>query len=82
MRTTLTLEDDVAARVQRLLDARDTTLKALVNEALRRGLDVMERPAEASEPYTLSPRHLGRPRFEGVESVADLLALSEGEGFR
>lgn len=81
MRTTLTLEDDVAARLQRLLEARDTTLKALVNEALRRGLDVLEHPAEPPAPYSLTPRHLGQSRFAGVESVAELLALGEGEAF-
>jgi len=82
MRTTLTLEDDVAARVQRLLETHGTTLKALVNEALRRGLDVLEHPPEPPAPYSLTPRSLGRPRVAGMEGVAELLALAEGEAFR
>ena len=39
MRTTLTLDDDVAAILERLRKCRDATLKNLVNEALRRVLE-------------------------------------------
>ena len=38
MRTTLTLDDDVAAALERLRRARDASLKDVVNEVLRRGL--------------------------------------------
>jgi hypothetical protein len=41
MRTTLTLDPDVAARIERLRKSRDIALKDVVNEALRRGLDEM-----------------------------------------
>jgi ribbon-helix-helix CopG family protein len=43
MRTTLTLDDDVAAILERLRKSRDASLKDLVNEALRRGLKDMTR---------------------------------------
>jgi len=38
MRTTLTLEDDVAALLLRLRERRKASLKTVVNEALREGL--------------------------------------------
>jgi Arc/MetJ family transcription regulator len=38
MRTTLTIDDDVAAAFNRLRRADDKSLKELVNEALRRGI--------------------------------------------
>jgi hypothetical protein len=38
MRTTLTLEGDVAVQIERLRRARDVSLKDIVNDALRRGL--------------------------------------------
>ena len=41
MRTTLTIDDDVAVRLQRLRNERGDSLKAVVNEALRRGLEQM-----------------------------------------
>ncbi|MDX2236038.1 MAG: hypothetical protein NW203_00600 [Hyphomonadaceae bacterium] len=45
MRTTLTLDDDVAIQIERLRKERDMALKDVVNEALRRGLmDLAKRP--------------------------------------
>jgi hypothetical protein len=37
MRTTLTLDDDVAVALERLRRAGDASLKDIVNDALRRG---------------------------------------------
>ena len=39
MRTTLTLDDDVAVQLERLRKARHANLKDLVNEALRLAAD-------------------------------------------
>jgi hypothetical protein len=41
MRTTLTLDDDVAAALERLRKTCNASLKDLVNEALRRGFKEM-----------------------------------------
>jgi hypothetical protein len=47
MRTTLTLEPDVAAQVERLRRERDIALKDVINEALRRGLmDMSKKPTK------------------------------------
>ena len=43
MRTTLTIDDDVAIALQRVRERDALTLKDAVNEALRRGLRVMDR---------------------------------------
>lgn len=43
MRTTLTLDDDVAVQVGRLRRERDASLKDVVNESLRRGLEEMQK---------------------------------------
>jgi predicted nucleic acid-binding protein len=42
MRPTLSLDDDVAAAVERLRRTRRQSLKAIVNEALREGLKRMQ----------------------------------------
>ena len=48
MRTTLTLDDDVAAALERLRRARDASLKDVVNEVLRGGLsELAARPPRA-----------------------------------
>ena len=47
MRTTLTLDPDVADRLQREVRRTGTSFKAAVNEALRRGLDLAGRQPRA-----------------------------------
>ena len=49
MRTTLTIDEDVAAMLEQLRRDRKTSLKALINEALRCGLLEIECCAETTE---------------------------------
>jgi hypothetical protein len=46
MRTTLSLDDDVAVLLEQMRKARDTTFKRVVNDALREGLARLSSPAE------------------------------------
>jgi len=48
MRTTLTLDDDLAETLARMARRDDRSFKDVVNETLRRGLLTGERPAEVS----------------------------------
>lgn len=81
MRTTLSLDDDVAARIEHLRHTLQKPLKELVNEALRRGLVGMHEP-RSSVPYRTQPVDLGRCRLPNVDDVASALAAGEGEGYR
>jgi hypothetical protein len=79
MRTTLTLDDDVAAALERVRRQRDVGLKELVNEALRRGLkDMSGRPKRRELVRTRSVA-LGRLRIAGIDNVAEALTIAEGE---
>lgn len=83
MRTTLTLDDDVAARIARLQATRKASLKEIVNEALRRGLERMDAPAGRRRPYVTRPADLGRFLVPGgLDDVGEALALAEGDAFR
>lgn len=82
MRTTLTLDDDVAVRLERLREERDATLKAIVNEALRRGLARMEAPPEDRERYRIRPYSPGECLVPSLDDVAGVLAAAEGDDFR
>jgi hypothetical protein len=83
MRTTLTLEKDVAARLERLRRSRKSTFKQIVNEALREGLRVMSAPAPASgKPYVTPAVSLGGCRLPNLDNIADVLAIAEGEDYR
>ena len=53
MRTTLTLEPDVALKLQRKMAAKKLTLKAAVNQALRIGLAAEDAPAR--KPFKVEP---------------------------
>jgi hypothetical protein len=59
MRTTLTIDDDNAVRLERLRKERDASLKDVVNDAIRRGLDALDAPAKAREPFKIPVLDLG-----------------------
>jgi len=82
MRTTLTLDDDVAATLGRVRDKGGFTLKEAVNEALRRGLREMEEGTPQRQAYSISPISLGGCLIGSLDDVAEALAVAEGEDFR
>ena len=57
MRTTLTLEPDVATRLAAEATRSDRAFKVVVNEALRRGLGLSSQ-ADARQPYAVTPLKL------------------------
>ena len=81
MRTTLTLDDDVAAALERLRRQRRAGLKDLVNEVLRRGLRDIEAPQPPSAGFRTRSVALGRLKIVGIDNIAEALANAEGEGF-
>jgi len=82
MRTTLTLDDDVAAALERLRKSRDASLKQLVNEALRRGLEEMRSRPKRREPMQTRSVALGRVRVSSIDDIGEALAIAEGETFK
>ena len=81
MRTTLTLDEDVAI-LERLRKSRNASLKDLVNEALRQGLQRMTVPSAPRPPFQTRAVALGRCRLGGIDNITDVLAASEGEAFK
>lgn len=79
MRTTLSLDDDVAAILQRLRKTRGMSLKALVNEALRAGLRVVASPRKGRKRFRTVSADLGPCRVGSIDNVAEVLAVVEGE---
>lgn len=82
MRTTLTLEADVAVQLERLRKVRKTTLKQLVNEALRAGLQQLAAPPVRRKPYRTPSVMCGRCLVDSLDNVAEVLAIAEGEDFK
>jgi hypothetical protein len=82
MRTTLTLDDDVAAALERQRRARDASLKDIVNDALRRGLSDLAKGPKKREPFQTQSVALGRLRLASIDNISDSLAAAEGEAFK
>jgi hypothetical protein len=82
MRTTLTIDDDVAAELDRLRRVRDIGLKEVVNEVLRRGLRDIAAPSKRKKPFQTQPLDSGRLLVASIDNIAELLAEVEGEAFR
>jgi hypothetical protein len=76
MRTTLTLDDDVAARLERLRGARGQSLRDIINDALRRGLDDLTRRPQQRDPFRTKSVDLGRLRLPSIDSVSEILAAA------
>jgi hypothetical protein len=73
-RTTLTLDDDVAAEIRAAARARGLPVRVVVNEAIRAGL---QNPIEHSEPFRVVPREMGlRPGID-LDDIEGLVALLE-----
>jgi hypothetical protein len=81
MRTTLSLDDDVAARIEQLRRQRDASLKDIINDALRRGLEDLSRGPKQKQPFKTHSVDLGRLRLPSIDNVNESLAAAEGEAF-
>ncbi len=82
MRTTLTIDDDVAAALERIRRTRKISHKALVNEALRQGLKEITRPPRQIKPYKTQSVSLGRCLVGNLDDISEALAIAEGKDFR
>lgn len=82
MRTTLTLDDDVAVKLKAEMRRSGKSLKEAVNEFLRLGLNTKKkRPIR--ERFRIRPRDLGRLRPGlSLDRVGDLLEQVEGPTYR
>ena len=78
MRTTLTLDLDVAAKAKRGAAQLNKPFKEVINAALRVGLDVVLAPP-AAKAYQTKGRSLGLRRGFNYDNVSELLTAAEGE---
>jgi hypothetical protein len=77
VRTTLTLDDDVAKSLRQEMRRSGTnSLKAAVNHFLRLGLMFSGR--QERKPFVVHPRPMGLPAGLSYDSVEDLLEALEG----
>jgi hypothetical protein len=78
MRTTLTLDDDVAAKLKAESRRAGLPFREIVNETLRRGL-ASRRVTAQRQAFKITPRDLGdlKPGLS-LDNVAELIEQVEG----
>lgn len=83
MRTTLTLDEDVAARLRAEARRSGKPFREVVNEHLRVALSSRRKERGAEPPFAIRPRDLGglRPGLS-LDHVGALLAAAEGPTHR
>jgi hypothetical protein len=82
MRTTLTLDDDVAAQLKAVVRTRRRPLRTVVNDALRAGLAVIEKRPGKRSLYRTDGFDLGPSLVGSLDNVEDVLSRVEGEHHR
>jgi hypothetical protein len=78
MRTTLTLDDDVAAKLKTESQRAGRPFREIVNDALRRGLD-SRRATSQRRTFEVTARDLGdlKPGLS-LDNIVELIEQAEG----
>ena len=78
MRTTLTLDDDVADLLKHVRKARRARHKDIGNEALRQGLHQMAIRPKRRRPYRPCT-DLGQSLIGSLDNIGQMLAIAESD---
>jgi hypothetical protein len=77
MRSTLTLDDDVMAKLQKEMRRRGVSFKEIVNETLRIGLHSL-RDIDEAKPFKVQARELGIIEGLNYDNIGELVEQIEG----
>jgi hypothetical protein len=80
VRTTLTLDDDVAHLLNKEIRRTGASLKETVNNGLRTGL--RPAPLTKQKPFKVKPRNLGLPAGLSYDCIGELIEALEGPRHR
>ncbi len=82
MRTTITLDDDVAVMLERIQQKEKKPFKQVVNEVLRRGL-VQARSEKKPHAYYSTPElDAGACKYPNLDNIGEILAAAEKEDYK
>ncbi|MFN8150309.1 MAG: hypothetical protein U0R24_04165 [Solirubrobacterales bacterium] len=65
MRTTVTLDDDIAARLRDVAHERGVPFKTAINDAIRAGLEEPSKP----RPFRVKPKDMGPARVDLTKAL-------------
>ena len=79
----MTIDDDIAVRLERERIEQHKSFKEYLNEVLRVGLEQRRAsPAASERPFRTRTAHLGPSLVGEVHNIGELLAIAEGEDYR
>jgi hypothetical protein len=77
MRTTLTLDDDVATAIERRRREHKHSLEQEINELLRIGLAHVDQKPTETPRFRVEPLPIGKPLID-IDDVSSALDFAEG----
>lgn len=81
MRTTLSLDDDVALMIKQLQKKEEKPFKQIVNELLRIGLAQKKAPVKEKQQYSTPELKPGPSRYADLDNIGEILAVAETEDY-
>lgn len=78
----MTLEKDVAARLEQVARKDRRSFKSIVNEALRAGLNALDQKVGPRQPFRTQGLDLGPSLVGSLDNIEEVLARAEGETHR
>jgi hypothetical protein len=81
VRTTLTIDDDIAVLVEQEQRRSGESFKSTVNGLLRRGLTAKDKNAERA-PFVVTPLYMGLRPGQSYDNIEALLEELDGPGHR
>jgi hypothetical protein len=83
MRTTVTLDDDVAMALDHIQSEQRATFRQVLNDLLREGLAARAHRAQHDTvPAKKTRARALAPRIANFDQTSDVIALIEGETYR
>ena len=82
MRTTLSLDPDVAVLLEKVRKTKRLSFKQAVNQALRAGLMQLTAPSPHRASFPTDTVDLGRCLIGNLDDISEALAAGEGESFK
>lgn len=80
IRTTVSLDEDVIARLREASRLNGKPFRTMLNEAIRSGLTAMS-SGEQRKPFRIKSVNMGEPTMN-FDNVAELIERLEGESHR
>jgi hypothetical protein len=82
MRTTITIDDDIAAEIARIRRNEGLGLKDVINDLLREGARAKRPPVKKRKPFRTEPIANVTPLLANFDNIAEVIALVEGEFYK